>query len=75
VEATFWDKRSQKYDEKIKKHDFIYRKTIEKTKLHIKSPYKVLDFGCGSGEISLNLLSKVKFIHGIDVPMNKWTVN
>ena len=29
--ATFWDKRSQHYDDNIKKHDDLYEKTIDRT--------------------------------------------
>jgi ubiquinone/menaquinone biosynthesis C-methylase UbiE len=65
--ASFWDKRSKKYDENIRKHNETYNKTIEKTKKLVTDSDSILDLGCASGEMSLDLASNVKFIHGIDL--------
>ncbi len=64
--AEFWDKRSQQYDDAVKKHDAPYDKTIERTKTLLSSSDVVLDFGCGSGEFSLDLAPQVRRVHGID---------
>ncbi len=64
---TFWDKRSKKYDDNIKKHDPLYRKTIESTKSLLTNSDVVLDFACASGEMSCDLAPHVQRIHGIDV--------
>jgi 2-polyprenyl-3-methyl-5-hydroxy-6-metoxy-1,4-benzoquinol methylase len=64
--ATFWDKRSKQYDDAISKHDAQFDKTIERTKALLTSSDVVLDFGCGSGEFSLDLAPQVQRVHGID---------
>ncbi len=66
MKATFWDKRSQKYDDDIKKHDSLYEKTISNTKSLLTNSDVVLDFGCASGEMSLDIAPHVQRVHGID---------
>ena len=66
MKATFWDKRSQKYDDDIKKHDSLYEKSISSTKSLLTSSDVVLDFGCASGEMSLDIAPYVQRVHGID---------
>jgi len=63
----FWDKRSKKYDEDIKQHDSIYKKTITRTKSLLKESHVVLDFACASGEMSLDIAPHVLRLHGIDL--------
>jgi 2-polyprenyl-3-methyl-5-hydroxy-6-metoxy-1,4-benzoquinol methylase len=65
--ATFWDQRSRKYDDDIKKHDSIYVKTIETTKSLLTEADVVLDFACASGEMSLDIAPYVQQVHGIDL--------
>jgi 2-polyprenyl-3-methyl-5-hydroxy-6-metoxy-1,4-benzoquinol methylase len=64
--AAFWDKRSKQYDDAIRKHDAPFDKTIERTKALLSCTDVVLDFGCGSGEFSLDLAPQVQRVHGID---------
>ena len=66
MKATFWDKRSKHYDDNIKKHDSVYEKTIDSTKSLLTNSDVVLDFACGSGEMSLDLAPHVQRVHGID---------
>ena len=40
---TFWDKRSKKYDDNVKKHDSLYEKTIDSTKSLLTNSDVVLD--------------------------------
>ncbi len=68
--AAFWDKRSKKYDDAIKKHDDVYKKTIETSTSLLSSSDIVLDFGCGSGEMSLDIAPQVQRLHGIDTSAN-----
>ena len=67
MKATFWDKRSKKYDDDIKKHDSLYEKTIDSTKSLLTNSDVVLDFACGSGEMSLDIAPRVQRVHGIDL--------
>lgn len=66
MENTFWDKRSKHYDGNIRKHDTLYLNTIESTKSLLKRSDKVLDFGCATGEMSLDIAPYVHQVHGID---------
>ncbi len=67
MKATFWDKRSKHYDDNIKKHDSVYERTIDNTKSLLTESDVVLDFGCASGEISLDIAPHVQRVHGIDL--------
>jgi len=67
MKATFWDKRSEKYDDHITKHDSIYVKTIERTKSLLNDSDVVLDFACASGEMCHDIAPLVQRVHGIDL--------
>ncbi len=70
MKATFWDKRSKKYDDNIKQHDSIYEQTIDSTKSLLTDSDVVLDFACASGEMSLDIAPHVQRVHGIDLSIN-----
>ena len=69
MSATFWDKRSGAYDEKVSAHDAQYDKTIESTKLLLCNSDVVLDFACASGEMSLDIARHVQRVHGVDISL------
>ena len=64
--AKFWDKRAEKYDDVIQKHDAAYDQTIASAKSLLSTSDVVLDFGCASGEYSLDIAPVVQGVHGID---------
>ena len=64
--AKFWDKRAQKYDDDIAKHDAVYMQTAESTKSLLSTSDVVLDLGCASGEFSLEIAPRVQRVRGID---------
>ncbi len=64
--AKFWDKRSKKYDDAIKDDDSCYKKTIEATIALLDSSDVVLDLGCASGEIGLDIAPHVARVFGVD---------
>ncbi len=68
--AKFWDKRAQKYNDDIEKHDAVYSQTIESTKSLLSISDVVLDIGCASGEFSLDVAPGVQRVHGIDTSSN-----
>lgn len=68
--AKFWDKRAQKYNDDIEKHDAVYMQTIESTKSLLSTSDVVLDLGCASGEFSLDIAPRVQCVHGIDTSTN-----
>ena len=66
-QATFWDGRAAKYDADIRTHDSLYIRTVMRTKSLLTNSDIVLDLGCGSGEIGLDIARHVRRVHGIDV--------
>jgi 2-polyprenyl-3-methyl-5-hydroxy-6-metoxy-1,4-benzoquinol methylase len=70
----FWDKRAQKYNDEIEKHDAVYMHTIESTKSLLSASDVVLDLGCASGEFSLDIAPCVQRVHGIDTSTNMITL-
>ena len=66
-QATFWDGRAAKYDEDIRTHDSLYIGTMTRTTSLLTNSDVVLDLGCGSGEIGLDIARYVQRVHGIDV--------
>jgi 2-polyprenyl-3-methyl-5-hydroxy-6-metoxy-1,4-benzoquinol methylase len=63
---TFWNKRSRKYEDRIKKRGSVYDKTIDRTRSLLADSDVVLDFGCASGEMTLDMASHVRQVRGID---------
>jgi ubiquinone/menaquinone biosynthesis C-methylase UbiE len=63
---TFWDKRSEKYDDRIRQHDSLYEKTLDRARSLLTDSDVVLDFACATGEWSLDLAASVARVHGID---------
>jgi len=63
---NFWNKQANRYDASISNHDAQYDARIEQFKQLLKPTDMILDFGCASGEIALDLAPYVKTIEGID---------
>ena len=63
----FWDKASLNFDKRSKKIDQTEIKTLENTKKYLKVSDIVLDYGCGTGTMAIELVDKVKQIDGIDI--------
>ncbi len=65
---TFWDKRSKNYDKRYKKKNYsLYKKTIDSARSLLTNSDVVLDFACGTGEISLDIAPHVQKVLGIDI--------
>lgn len=63
----FWDKRAVEYDKNEKKQEETYNKALENAKRYLKNTDIVLDFGCGSGMLTIQLANLVKEIHALDI--------
>jgi ubiquinone/menaquinone biosynthesis C-methylase UbiE len=66
MQCEFWDKRAERYDDAITRHDLQYVRTIDSTTPLLKESDVLLDLGCASGEICLDLADRVSRIRGID---------
>ena len=62
----FWDKQAARYDAKMVKAS-NYAKRLERLDAWIEDSGVVLDVGCASGELTLDVAPHVGQIHGIDV--------
>ena len=63
---SFWNKQATRYDAAISKHDAQYNARLAQLKQLLSPTANVLDFGCASGEVALDLASHIKSIEGID---------
>ena len=63
----FWDKVSKKFDKRSQKIDQTEIKTLENTKKHLDYSDIVLDYGCATGTMAIEIADNVKKIHGIDI--------
>ena len=67
LQEAFWDKGARKYDNDIVRHDDVYIRTVDKTRSLLSDSDVVLDLGCASGEIGLDIAPYVRRLEGIDV--------
>jgi len=63
----FWDKQAKKYDYNERQFDSVFKEIILRTKNHLKTDDKVLDFGCATGTKTIELADSVKHMHGFDI--------
>ena len=66
-QEKFWDKVSDKYDKTEKRLEIIFHKVLENTKKYLTAGDVVLDFGCGTGTMTVEIARHVKEIHAIDI--------
>jgi len=64
---NFWDKFAYEQEIKLNKTS---QKTLDGTLEVISKSDEVLDFGCGSGDLTLAMAEHVKSIHGIDTSVS-----
>jgi 2-polyprenyl-3-methyl-5-hydroxy-6-metoxy-1,4-benzoquinol methylase len=64
-QIEFWDRRSDKYDRNIR-GDRVFALILEKTRTRLDDSDAVLDVGCATGEIALEVAQSVKHVQGID---------
>lgn len=65
---AFWDKNAPHYDrQSMKKYGKTYRDTIELSRRYLKPGFTVLDFGCGTGIVTVELAASVEKIVAVDV--------
>ena len=65
--VKFWDSQAIRYDDVEDQFDYIYTQMIENTKKHLKASDVVLDYACGTGNITFQIADHVKEVHAIDL--------
>ncbi|MBI5323894.1 MAG: class I SAM-dependent methyltransferase [Ignavibacteriae bacterium] len=63
----FWNRIAKNFDKYERKAQPTYRNIIEKTRNYLTDSDKVLDFGCGTGLISIEIAGNVQMVHGVDI--------
>ena len=63
----FWDRLSHNYDQTAENDAAHYRESIQTIREHLDGSQRVLDIGCATGIISLEIAGEVKEVQGIDI--------
>jgi 2-polyprenyl-3-methyl-5-hydroxy-6-metoxy-1,4-benzoquinol methylase len=63
----FWDKRAAKFDKKDKSNSLWRKARFDAIREFLKEDDHLLDFGCASGGLSVELSKNVQSVHGIDI--------
>lgn len=66
--SRFWDKRSAVFDKQVLSvYKNAYKKTVKRSVHFLEKDDKVLEIGCGTGNITIPLADAVKEITAIDI--------
>lgn len=68
--SKFWDRRAKAYDDRARKRSAMYQTRIRNITSLLKESDVVLDVGCATGEITLDIAPQVRQVHGIDLSKN-----
>ena len=63
----FWDVMSINFDGQAKRFEENRIKTVENARRYLRASDIVLDYGCATGTIALDIAGQVKEVHGIDL--------
>ncbi len=63
----FWDIIANNFDKNEKDFKQIHIKTLESAKKYLNVNNVVLDYGCATGNVSIEIANNVKEIYGIDI--------
>jgi 2-polyprenyl-3-methyl-5-hydroxy-6-metoxy-1,4-benzoquinol methylase len=70
VSALFWDQLARNFDNREQPVESIRNRAAAQTKKQLHGDEVLLDFGCGTGTLAVELAGSVKAIHGIDISSN-----
>jgi ubiquinone/menaquinone biosynthesis C-methylase UbiE len=62
-----WDSSAANYDKTEERFEHIHSRSRENARKHLKDGDVVLDYGCGTGTTSCDVVHLVKEIHAIDI--------
>ncbi len=63
----FWDRLVKNYDKKTNDLGKDHINSVAKIKEYINEHKTILDLGCASGSIAINIAKNAKEVHGIDI--------
>jgi 2-polyprenyl-3-methyl-5-hydroxy-6-metoxy-1,4-benzoquinol methylase len=63
----FWDRVSSNFEKQVTNNNKEHNKTVETVKKYLNINEIVLDYGCATGAIAIDIANNVKAIHGIDI--------
>lgn len=63
----FWNLVASKYDKSMKHLEPLYLKIISNIRQYLNKSDTVMDYGCGTGAISIEIANQVKRVHAIDI--------
>ena len=63
----FWDKLANKFDKRAKYFEQTYIKIMNNTKKYLNISDIVLDYGCATGTVAIEIADNVKEVYGIDI--------
>ncbi len=63
----FWDGFANNWDRQAKNPSQTHIKAVENTKIYLNVNDIVLDYGCATGTVAIEIAGKVKEVHGIDI--------
>ena len=65
---AFWNMRAKNYDAQVGPHyEDAYRKTLENTVKYLHPDFRVLDFACGTGIVTLPMAASAREVLAIDI--------
>ncbi|MGF1466138.1 MAG: class I SAM-dependent methyltransferase [Sandaracinaceae bacterium] len=67
ADAQFWDNLAEKYSAKPIDNVPAYERKLEITKARLRPRHVILDIGCGTGSLALELAPHVAHVHAMDV--------
>lgn len=67
ADARFWDDIAEKYAAKPVENVPAYHRKLEITKARLRRDQTLLDVGCGTGSLALELAPHVEHVHAVDI--------
>ena len=63
----FWDKQAARFDRQEKENQSTENKTAEKLRKYLKHSDKVMEYGCATGRLAIDIAPNVGEVQGIDI--------
>ena len=65
--AQFWDRQASRYDTTEKHYEPTYKRIVENTRRYLNAGSTVLDYGCGTGTITVEIAPEVNVVRALDL--------